>query len=154
MDLQPYTLDGKQCHGAWVEIILFLQSLLSLETVHLNGVFSSKVDEVWCSQNPGEHYYAKSLKSWVSAWAVRTRAPTRLKVYVSSIRFSALSLMVASFHLLCHRKLKKRVAGTPHFSTHFTTKMYLGSSHGNICMGQMVLPCGEVRNQPNRIIRR
>lgn len=60
MDLQPYTLDGKQCHGAWVEIILFLQSLLSLETIYLNGVFSNKVDEVWCSQNPGEHYYVKS----------------------------------------------------------------------------------------------
>lgn len=85
MNFHPYMPDGKQCHGSWAEIILFLQCSLSLETVCLNGVFSGTVDEVWCSQNPGEHFYAKSLKSWISARAIRTLARTRLNIYVSII---------------------------------------------------------------------
>ena len=46
--LEPYTLDGKNHHGSWIEIIMFLESSLSLENVRLDGVLYNGNDELWC----------------------------------------------------------------------------------------------------------
>lgn len=54
MDLERYQLDGKRCHGSWVETILFLQSSLSLETVRLGGNLSNRWDEAWGIHDPDE----------------------------------------------------------------------------------------------------
>ena len=45
--LLHYQLDGKECHGSWVEIILTLQSHLCLQTVRLDGNLSNGWNEGW-----------------------------------------------------------------------------------------------------------
>ena len=52
--LEPYQLDGKDCHGSWIELIVFLQSSLSLESVRLNGELSNGSDEEWLAYDSGD----------------------------------------------------------------------------------------------------
>ena len=52
--LKPYKLDGKECHGSWIEIIVFLQCSLSLESVRLEGELSNGSDEMWWAYDSGD----------------------------------------------------------------------------------------------------
>ena len=45
--LEPYHLDGKEYHGSWIEMIVFLESSLSLENVCLDGYLSTESGEMW-----------------------------------------------------------------------------------------------------------
>ena len=52
--LEPYQLDGKKYHGSWIEIIVFLESSLSLNNVRLDGQLSNGVDELWWTEDCGD----------------------------------------------------------------------------------------------------
>ena len=52
--LEPYQLDGKDCHGSWIEIIVFLEGSLSLESVRLEGELSNGSDEWWWAYDSGD----------------------------------------------------------------------------------------------------
>ena len=51
--LEPYPLDGMELHGSWIEIIVFLESSLSLESIRLDGFLSNERGEMWsiCHQD-------------------------------------------------------------------------------------------------------
>ena len=53
-DLELYQRGGKKCHGSWVDIILFLQSSLHLQSVRLEGSLSNRLDEAWWSMDIDE----------------------------------------------------------------------------------------------------
>lgn len=52
--LEHYQLDGKECHGSWVETILILQSHLCLQTVRLDGNLSNGWNEAWSAVDPNK----------------------------------------------------------------------------------------------------
>ena len=52
--LEPYQLDGKEYHGSWIEIIVFLESSLSLDNVRLDGQLSNGRDELWWAEDCGD----------------------------------------------------------------------------------------------------
>lgn len=52
--LEGYHQDGKECHGSWVEILLFLQRYLCLKTCRLGGILSNGLDEAWELRDPDE----------------------------------------------------------------------------------------------------
>ena len=62
--LEGYQRDGKDYHGSWVDIILFLQRSLSLGTLRLGGYLSNGLDEAWCLHDPdeSEHWHNRDLR--------------------------------------------------------------------------------------------
>ena len=50
--LARYQVDGKEFHGSWVEMILFLQTFLHLKSVHLGGFLINEFDEAWSLWDP------------------------------------------------------------------------------------------------------
>ena len=59
--LEHYRLNGNECHGSWVELIVFLQSSLSLDTVRLHGNLSNRWDEEWFIHDPDESEFWHSV---------------------------------------------------------------------------------------------
>ena len=57
IDLERSQLNRKERPGSWVEIIVFLQSSLSLTTVRLDGNLSNRWDEGWCIHDPDDSDY-------------------------------------------------------------------------------------------------
>ena len=57
INLERYRLDEKEYCGSWVDIIIFMQHSMSLETVRLGGYLSNGLDEVWCLHDPDESDY-------------------------------------------------------------------------------------------------
>ena len=52
--LEPYQRDGKKYYGSWIDIIVFLESSLNLESVRLDGELCNGSDEIWCAHDPGD----------------------------------------------------------------------------------------------------
>ena len=59
--LEGYRRDEKEYHGSWVDIILFLQRSLSLQTVRLSGFLSNGLDEIWCLLDPDQSDYWRDV---------------------------------------------------------------------------------------------
>ena len=71
--LEPYQSDGKEYYGSWIEITVFLESSLSLESVRLDGFLSNESGEMWSVRHPRDCCFAQTRPDLIQGPCLKDR---------------------------------------------------------------------------------